>query len=375
MRSMPVYPQYDISQAPSAKRWLAAGAILVLLSAGLTLLLHKNALIVITGMTFSLLLVVMFWLIRLLYYRFSHHNAHFFNAQVDQRQQQWWLRHCRTLAFRDIVLIGPSGSETDDWLRVLNNAHVLPVVRKERGGDALRVSMSMSESVNGREQQLAAMLVLQWQKTRKYDVAPDICYWLGGDEGWRAFVVQMAITFPALRLPDAPRPWMGEASLSTIIAEINTSPDDITIMVAGCQSLPAEKNSNQPAGESAVLWVLGPEGVVTMSRGEVYSPPDDKTPEPVFERVLLQSECEQPPEHCLLFSQPDIEGLERSGWNISKHVQDMNWGSVGSMEALIVISLAVIYAETQRTPCGWIAKDPQHSLSLGIVKPHGYEQK
>lgn len=373
MRSMPVYPHYHVSRAPSAKRWLAAGALLVPLSAGLMLLVHKDAVTVITGMTFSLLLVVMLWLTRLLYYRFAHHNAHFYNVLVEQQHQQWWLHHCQSLAFMDIVLIGPSGSETDDWLRVLNNAHVLPVMRKERGGDALRVSMAMSESVNNREQQLAAMLVLQWQKTRKYDVAPDICYWLGGDEGWQAFVVQMAITFPALRLPDSPRPWMGEASLAAIIAEINTAQDDIVVMVAGCQSLPAEKNSNQPAGESAVLWVVGPEGSVMMNRGEVYSSPDDKTPETVFERALLQSKCEQPPEHCLLFSQPDVEGLERSGWNISKHVQDMNWGNVDSMEALIVISLAAIYAETQRTPCGWIAKDPQHSLSLGIVKPHGYE--
>lgn len=375
MRSMPVYPQYDISQAPSAKRWLAAGALLVLLSASLALLLHKDAVTVITGMTFSFLFVVMLWLIRLLYCRFSHHNAHFFNTLVDQQQQQWWLRHCLTLAFRDIVLIGPAGSETDDWLRVLNNAHVLPVVRKESGGDAIRVSMAMSESVNGREQQLAAMLVLQWQKTRRYDVAPDVCYWMGSDEAWRAFVAQMEKTLPLLRLPEVPRPWTGEASLSAIIAEMNASQGDITVMVAGCQSLPAEKNSVQPAGESAVLWVLGPEGTVTTNRGEVYSSPDDKTPDAVFGRVLLQSECEQPPEHCLLFSQPEVEGLERSGWNISKHMQDMNWGRVGSMEAFIVISLAAIYAETQRTPCGWIAKDPQHSLSLGIVKPHGYEKK
>lgn len=41
------------------------------------------------------------------------------------------------------------------------------------------------------------------------------------------------------------------------------------------------------------------------------------------------------------------------------------------MEMLIVLILAAFYANNYQQPCGWIAKDPLHTLALGIIKPYG----
>lgn len=44
------------------------------------------------------------------------------------------------------------------------------------------------------------------------------------------------------------------------------------------------------------------------------------------------------------------------------------------MDALIVLSLAAIYAAHHQQPCGWIARDPMNTLATGIVKPDGQRQ-
>jgi hypothetical protein len=46
----------------------------------------------------------------------------------------------------------------------------------------------------------------------------------------------------------------------------------------------------------------------------------------VFARALEQSELKDPPDACTLFSRPDIEALASSGWDVSQHLQDANWG-------------------------------------------------
>ena len=76
----------------------------------------------------------------------------------------------------------------------------------------------------------------------------------------------------------------------------------------------------------------------------------------------------------MLFSQPDIKALASGGWDVSQHLQDANWGDIGDMDALIVLSLASIYAEHHQQPCGWIARDPMNPLATGIIKPDGQRQ-
>ena len=130
-------------------------------------------------------------------------------------------------------------------------------------------------------------------------------------------------------------------------------------------------DSPLPAGESAALWVVGADAPVVMPRGEFYDASASEPLNLICERAVAQCDLHDDPPACVLFSHPQITRLDECGWNTTHNLQDSYWGMQGSMEPLIVISLAALFAKTEAQPCGWVSTDPQHTLALGIVKPHG----
>lgn len=78
----------------------------------------------------SLILVGTGWLIRLLYYRVSMHNAAYYQQMVAYEQQQWWAQHRQSFALQEVVLLGPAGMRSDDWLRVLRREQRQPVEKR-----------------------------------------------------------------------------------------------------------------------------------------------------------------------------------------------------------------------------------------------------
>ena len=379
MRSVPDYPEYKTARPPGTARWLSATALLMLLCGGAGGLLPstqgKSALVA-TGLLVALLLAGAGWLVRLLYYRVSLHNAAFYSQLVAYEQQQWWKQHRQPLWLKEGLLLGPAATRSIDWLRVLNREQRPPEEKKEGGGSALRLPQISATDPTTREKQLAELLVVEWQKQRseKTLTPPLRCYWQGADITWQAFRAQMALTFPEISLPALPEPWQGEGSLAEIARDLAEAKPDDVMLIAGCQVIAAQQGSAHPAGESAALWLAGRNGPVQLTRGETFSPEQGDLLLTVFARVLEQSELKDPPEACTLFSRPGLEALASNGWDVSQHLQDANWGEVGDMEALIVLSLAAIYAAHHQQPCGWIARDPMNTLATGIVKPDGQRQ-
>lgn len=379
MRPVPDYPAYKTARPPGTARWLSATALLVLIGGAAGGLLPSGegkSSLVAAGILVMLLLAGTGWLARLLYYRASIHNAAFYYQLVEYAQQQWWAAHRQRFWLKEGLLLGPAGKCSVDWLRVLNREQRPPEEIKVGGGSALRLPQISVMDPIAREKQLAELLVIEWQKQRREKklTPPLRCYWQGADITWQAFRAQMAIAFPDIALPARPEPWQGEASLAEIAGELAGARSDDTILIAGCQVIAAQSGTAHPAGESAVLWLAGRDGPVQLTRGETFSPEQGDILLTVFARALEQSELKDPPEACTLFFLPGLEELASTGWDVSQHLQDANWGEVGDMETLIVLSLAAIYAAHHQQPCGWIARDPMNTLATGIVKPYGQRQ-
>lgn len=375
MRPLPAYPPYRSARIPNSKRWISLCALLVLLAGGSLTLRHfadGGAGKVIGGMAGAVMLTGAMWLVRHLYYRLSVHNAQLYERLVEQQQQAWWMQHQQVFALREWVLMGPSGTDTSHWWQLLKREHRPPEVKNEASGKALRVVRTMDSPSGDRELQLAKMLVLQWQLQRESISFPLIqrSYWQGSLRAWRAFYQQMQATFPDVSLPEKPEEWRGEETLSALAATASELSSDEAILVAGCHSGIASFSAEQPAGDSAALWLVGHSGPVCMTRGEFYDCAGEETLTDVCERAQRQSELEKPPESCMLFSHPALPQLAQSGWNVTHHVQDLNWGNPDDMELLIVLTLAATGANYYQEPCGWIAKDPLHTLAFGIVKPY-----
>ena len=82
------------------------------------------------------------WLIRLLYYRMSVHNAKFYDQLVAYEQQQWWAEHRQPIGLQEGLLLGPMGKTTTDWLRVLSRHQRPPEKRGRRQGAASAIPFS-----------------------------------------------------------------------------------------------------------------------------------------------------------------------------------------------------------------------------------------
>jgi len=376
VRPLPEYPLYRVARPPAVKRWLSAGALMILLCGGGGALLQpagNGAGLAIKGMAGAVILMGMLWLIHLLYYRTSAHNARYYEQLVEQQQQAWWKQHRHRFALSEMVLLGPAGTDTSHWLRLLKREHRVPEIKNEPGGKALRIGRTLVDTVTEREALLAKMLVLQWQTQSADSPLPHLCrcYWQGSLDAWHAFCTQMKVSFPDVVLPKKPEAWQGEETLSALASTAQTLPETEAILVAGCHSIAASFNSVLPAGESAALCLVAQKGLVSLTRGEVYDIAGKEVLTAACERAEQQSGCEEPPDACMLFSQPTLPALAQSGWNVTHHVQDLNWGNPDDMEMLIVLVLAALYAKNYQEPCGWIAKDPLHTLALGIIKPYG----
>lgn len=376
MRAMPTFPRYRIAKPPVAKRWLGAGAALVLLSGIITAMVRKsgaNTSIILTCMVAMVLLGGLIWFVRTIVFRLSVHHSHTWEREAENERRHWWEIHQRQFALKDIVLIGPAGAELSDWLRVIKREHQAPSFRQGSQGKSLRIARSFSSDLIEREKQLAQMLVLQWKRQRGKEslASPEKYFWQGSFEAWQAFVVQLIESFPEIKPPELPEIWQGEKTLSLLANVFAGDEPQANYLIAGCQSLSPTSDFSRPAGECAVLWLAGSQGDVTLSRGEIFEPSDSESLQHVTSRAEKQSELNESPERCILFSHPKQPQLAACGWNVTHNIQDDYWGEPGKLDALVVISLAAITAKSETKPCGWIASDPLHTLALGIVKPHG----
>lgn len=112
MRPLPDFPDYRTAKPPAAKRWLGAGALLVPAVGAASALLRgtdASSGIVFAAMLFTLTVMGLFWLLSLLYYRFSIHHSSTWKAEVAQVQSHWWYQHRRQFSLEDVVLIGLPG--------------------------------------------------------------------------------------------------------------------------------------------------------------------------------------------------------------------------------------------------------------------------
>ncbi|WP_244216157.1 hypothetical protein [Pseudomonas reidholzensis] len=369
------FAAYPVASRPAYRRWLATGAALVALSvlAGVALRSYLEPPLAIAGFAGALLAWLGALLLRVLYYRCNRHNAQRYAQGADQQRQAWWRHHRRNVALVDSVLISAACSKPDQIRRLLTLDEKPTPVQEPDGGAAIRVAAVFGHDVLERERNLAVLLALHWQAQRS---GPDgleflVCYWQGSSAAWHAFAQQMAQTCPEVCLPESPEPWQGIQSLDRIIDQLHQAPAGARVLCAGCHSSPIDAESPHPAGEAAVLWLLGTDGGVSVSRGEWFMAGTEPL-ESIAERALQQSEMQAPAKVCMSFAQPPAAGVSALGWSVLGHTQDPHFGALAQLEAMVVLTLAAWYAEQFDEPCAWLATDPHYTLILGVVKPNDW---
>jgi len=228
----------------------------------------------------------------------------------------------------------------------------------------------MEHDSQGRERELALILAAQWRGQQPKPPPPWQplrCYWLGSLGAWQVFVDQSRTLFPALRLPQQPEPWLGIQTIDSIIDQLRDAPQGSRMLCGGCQSSTTAKNGLLPHGEAAVLWVIGQQGGVKMSRGEWFDA-DGEDLAVVAARALEQGHLDAPTKACFSFSQPNVPAVQALNWNLKPYLQDARFGALADLEAMVLQTLAAWHAQEHGTPCAWLANDPAHTLTLGVMQ-------
>jgi len=310
-------------------------------------------------------------LLRVLYFRFNRYNAHGYDASVRQVQQAWWKRHRQQASLVDTVLLGPQCVTPDQRAQSFNAGLAEPVAQTLAGGTALRVRQVVGLDVATRERQLAKLLVAQWLQQTPEVAGFDVrrCYWNGSPAGWQAFVEQLACHRPQVRLPAHPTPWEGLHSLDAIIDQLHAAPAGTRILCAGCESAVPQFDAAAPAGEAALLWVFALQGGVGVCRGEWFTEGAEPL-ERVAERALCQSDLALPASVCVSLFPSVSTDVGAVGLSAERYPQDARFGRLPLLGAMVAQTLAAWHAYQQGEPCAWLANDPHHTLTLGVVKPN-----
>lgn len=373
MKVAPEFASYPQAQPLRYPRWVAGGAGLLVLLVNSVLFgpwKGYEPMVVISAAVSVFVLWLLLFLVCVLFYRFNRHNAQCFAETKQQIQQAWWARHRQNVGLVDTVLLGPACSKPEDRHSLFNPDHKPPKPKELPKGKALHLDQVFGDESAERERKLAALLVLQWreQLAEPLVLRPLSCYWQGSFEAWQAFVEQMAKSCPQVLLPERAEPWQGIDSLDAIVDQLQGASAEARILCGGCQSLQIPQGGHLPAGEGAVLWLLAPRGGVRLRRGEWHTAEVESLTS-VAERALQQSALDDPPTLCVSFSQPDVAGLSDIGWNTRQNLQDANFGALGDLEPMVVLTLAASHALHHGKPCAWLAHDPHHTLALGVVEP------
>ncbi|NIF25142.1 hypothetical protein F3J44_01975 [Pantoea sp. Tr-811] len=361
---------YPEVAAPAYPRWLLAGAVLLgLLASGAVALRSwvEPALLLLTG-TVAVLLWVLALTLRVLRYRLNRHNAQCYSEAIAFERQAWWERHRQKVALLQSVLVSPVCAQPEQVTALFEAGAAPSAALAPPQAHAIRLAQVLAPEGPARECELAVLLALKWQAIRDGEGAlqPVSCYWQGSAAGWQAFRAQLALCSPEVVLPEQPLPWEGLRSLDAIIDRLHAAPAGTRILCAGCQSTVAEIAQPMPAGEAAVLWLLGKTGRVMLPRGEWLAAGAEPLAT-VAERALEQSEMDAPATVCASLSQPGDPDQAALLWRVKAQRQDAHFGALGGLEALVMQTLAAWYAEQHGAPCAWLASDPEHALTLGIV--------
>jgi hypothetical protein len=371
MKPAPVFAPWPKPLAPNARYWSTAGAVLLGVGSA-TYAAEPGTLAFLLA---ALALFMLAWLLRLLYWRAGVHNAERYRLETDRVQAVWWAEHRRHIALQESVLLGPTCVTPAQCQALMSGNLRPPAPRLAEGGPALRLARTFHGDIGAREAALACLLALQWCEQREGRLpAPAASYWVGSSGAWQAFREQAMNCFPGLTLPEAPERWGGAEAMPALIERLRSGPPGAVFLCAGCCVMPATAASERPAGEAAVLWLLGCEGGAQLTCGEYFQAERDTDVLALAARAQQQSELSLPPDVSFIFSQPGFPGLDNIGWNTRQHIQDGYWGNIGHLQAMVAQTLAARYAQTHATACGWVACDIIHTLALGIIKPDGKGQ-
>ncbi|MCO7517965.1 hypothetical protein NJF44_24575 [Pseudomonas guariconensis] len=376
MNRLPQYPDYVEPGEPKWRRWWLALLVLWGAQSGLLLTLWPEGQPRLELWLWSAVLPLSWGLVlsvRALVWRIGLMNRDAYRQVIQAAEQRWWRKRGRALPVDQVLLLGPVGDDPEDFQRLMVGVPTPPVMDGLDGATPrLRcpgVLTGQADRLSMLAMHLADQALALPERAERW---PSLCAlaWVGDAAGEAAFASTLeaaGVGLPAARF--------SLRTLKDLDALIDALPKACPgeadgLLCAGAVSREQAEEGEIP-GEAGFVWVVSRKGSLRLHRGEYLLLEHGETARELCAQMQRYAGLSEAPADCLALDASSPLAFVEGGWTVGQHQLAEYWGALGELAPFVGMSLAAIQAEHSSEPCGWLGKDGEGRLAMGVVVSHG----
>jgi len=291
---------------------------------------------------------------------------------VEAFTQRWWDRRSLGLPVQQVLLLGPAGDVQLHYQNMMA-AVPAPLATKPEGATQPMLRCPVSLSATGaRAPALArhlARLTLALPELSEHRSMLRAIAWLG-DEGSQAAFVELLIK-GGVAVANTRLPLQDLRDLDRLIDAFHVDCRDESdwLLCAGVMSVEQAGEAELP-GEAGFLWLVSRQGRQVLHRGEYLSHEADKTAADLCAQIQRYAGLDAAPFASLALDQASQEAFVEGKWGAGEHQLSGHWGVLAHIAPFIGMSLALLQAGEAGQSCGWLSRDGDKRLAIGVATTH-----
>lgn len=372
MNRPPCYPPDEPPMPPRWRRWgmaliglyAAQGVAWVALAPAVDTPAQRwwVSAVLCLGWALALAVRVLPWRLGLFYQRL-------YQQARTARLHGWWRQRSLALPVAQVLLSGPVGNAQEHY------QHLQARAPAPRPPDLTRPSLQcpLGLGLDGARgpalaRHLARMLLAVPGLAERWPRLKGLI-WVG-EPSLRAVFVE-ALCAEGLAAPSVCLPMRTLGDLDRLIDAFHRdcrSAED-WLLCAGAVSLDAGAGTDPP-GEGGFVWIADWRGEQRLHRGDYLNTEVPGDGAALCAQVQRYAGLTAAP-RCLALDPISQNAFAAGGWQAAEHQLGKHWGALGELAPFIGMSLALLQAGLSRQACGWLGRDAEQRLAIGVAMPHG----
>jgi hypothetical protein len=373
----PCYPDYVEPGKPGWRRWWLA--LLLLWGAQSALLValwpeHRPRVELWLWSAVLPLLWALALALRYLVWQIGLGNRDAYRGVIDSALQRWWRGRSRGLPVEQVLLFGSEGEQQSYYTRLMKGSAPLPQPQVPSPGAPAVLRCPLSTNLTRQRaplvaQHLAHMLLAQGGMTERWPHLRGLA-WHGAAESYQAFAAVLRAAGVSLPEQD-----LSLADLPMLDRLIDGFPrlcpeEEHWLLCAGVASV-EQAPAEQLAGEAGFAWLVSHAPASQLKRGEYLQVEQGDSAAELCAQMQRYASLDAPPASCLAMDVDSQGAFVEGGWLANEHLLASHWGVLENLAPFMAMSVALLHSAGSGRACGWLSRDGENRLAMGVAVPHG----
>ncbi|WP_319017564.1 hypothetical protein [Pseudomonas sp. EggHat1] len=373
----PQYPDYVEPGKPHWRRWWLA---LLLLWGGQSALLmalwpeHRPRVELWLWSAVLPLLWALALALRYLVWQIGLGNREAYRGVIDTALQRWWRARSRGLPVEQVLLFGPEGEQQSYYTRLMTGTAPLPSPQVPSPGAPTVLRCPLSTNLTSQRapliaQHLAHMLLAQSGMRARWSHLRGLA-WHGTAESYQAFA--SVLRAAGVSLPEQALPLVDLPTLDWLIDGFPRlcPEEEHWLLCAGVASV-EQAAAERLAGEAGFAWLVSHAPVSQLKRGEYLQADQGERAAELCAQMQRYANLDAAPAACLAMDAESLGAFAEGGWPANEHLLAAYWGVLDNLAPFIGMSVALLHSAGTGQACGWLSRDGENRLAMGVAVPHG----